>query len=462
MDNNISNELLEYFNGDELAASTWKKKYAYVDEKTPQDMHKRMAKEFARIEKKYEDGLKKEDFENLSEYGKQRDKLDEEKIFSLFDKFRYVIPGGSVMSACGTNEKVSLSNCFVIPIEGDSYSHIMKTRSEQVQLMKSRGGCGTDLSILRPRGAKVNNAAKTSTGAASFMDVFSAITNEVAQQGRRGALMLSISINHPDSEEFITKKQDLTKVTGANISVKVSDDFMNAVKNDEDFLLRFPVDLKVHELLDKATIDSLEYNHLYENVNGIGEKKFVKKIKAKELWNTLMHCAWNTAEPGIMFEDAMHNYSPDGVYDYFKMISTNPCFHPDTLIETVNGKVKIKDIKEPTYVYSMDKNEHICVRKCSKSFITKKNAKTLRITLENGSSIMVTPNHEMYIQGVGFVEARKLNIGDKIANISNKNNSIVNIEEGEQADVYDIQVEDTHCLIANGMVAHNCGLAFCF
>lgn len=314
---------LEYFKGDELAASTWRNKYAADGEQTPDDTHRRLAKEFARIESEYDwesskgvNGLK------LSNYGYQRPNLDEEAIYELFKDFKYIIPGGSVMSGCGTGALVSLSNCFVIGSPKDSYAEIMKTRSQQAQLMKRRGGVGYDLSQLRPRGAKVNNAAKSSTGAASFMDVCSDITNEVAQNGRRGALMLSMSINHPDIEEFITKKQDLTKVTGANISVKVTDEFMQAVMEDKDYILRFPVDADMskhnyyigHE-------DTLEYGKLYNNsVFG-----FIKKVRARELWNTLMHCAWNTAEPGIMFEGAMHNYSPDGVYEDFRMVSTNPC-----------------------------------------------------------------------------------------------------------------------------------------
>ena len=198
----------------------------------------------------------------------------------------------------------------------------MKTRRQQAQLMKRRGGVGYDLSQLRPRGARVNNAAKSSTGAASFMDVCSDITNEVAQNGRRGALMLSMSINHPDIEEFITKKQDLTKVTGANISVKVTDEFMQAVENDKDYILRFPVDESVPQGL---MIEEMPYNELWFFSDDDHPNSFFKKVRARELWDTLMHCAWNTAEPGIMFEGAMHNYSPDGVYEDFRMVGTNPC-----------------------------------------------------------------------------------------------------------------------------------------
>lgn len=314
---------LEYFKGDELAASTWRNKYAAEGEQTPDDTHKRLAKEFARVESNYnwKSNIDRA-FSNLSNYGYVRPQLDEEAIYQLFKDFKYIIPGGSVMSGCGTGALVSLSNCFVIGSPKDSYAEIMKTRSQQAQLMKRRGGVGYDLSQLRPRGAKVNNAARSSTGAASFMDVCSDITNEVAQNGRRGALMLSMNINHPDIEEFITKKQDLTKVTGANISVKVTDEFMQAVEKDEDYILRFPVDESVPQGL---MIEEMPYNELWFFSDDDHPNSFFKKIRARELWNTLMHCAWNTAEPGIMFEGAMHNYSPDGVYPDFKMVGTNPC-----------------------------------------------------------------------------------------------------------------------------------------
>lgn len=317
---------LEYFKGDELAASTWRNKYAAEKEQTPDDTHKRLAKEFGRIEDKYDWDMPNDKAMKLSNYGYQRPNLDAEAIYQLFKDFKYIIPGGSVMSGAGTGQLVSLSNCFVIGSPKDSYAEIMKTRSQQAQLMKRRGGVGYDLSQLRPRGARVNNAAKSSTGAASFMDVCSDITNEVAQNGRRGALMLSMSINHPDIEEFITKKQDLTKVTGANISVKVTDEFMQAVMEDKDYILRFPVNLSIDSNYYEVNRPDFlsEYNKLYDlrNLEGGG---FVKKVRARELWNTLMHCAWNTAEPGIMFEGAMHNYSPDGIYPDFKMIGTNPC-----------------------------------------------------------------------------------------------------------------------------------------
>ena len=264
-------------------------------------MHHRMAKEFARIEQEYDNPM------------------SGQEIFELFNNFKYVIPGGSVMAVLGTDMQSSLSNCSVIESPKDSVSGIMDTAKNTANLFKRRFGVGFDISTLRPDGATVHNSAKYSTGAASFMDLYSNVTNTISQKGRRGALMLTISINHPDVLEFIQKKQDLTKVTGANISVKVTDEFMNAVLEDKDYLLRWPVDYKVPE-----SCDAYEYNKLYK-FESPTSVNYIKRIKAKELWKTLMHCAWNTAEPGIIFEDRMINYAPDGVYPLYKMVSTNPC-----------------------------------------------------------------------------------------------------------------------------------------
>lgn len=297
----MTEELLKYFDGDELAASTWLNKYSYKDEKTPTEMHRRMAKEFARIEQEY------------------NNPMSEEEIFELFDNFKYIIPGGSVMAVLGTDMQSSLSNCSVIESPEDSISGIMDTAKNAANLFKRRFGVGFDISTLRPDGAAVNNSAKYSTGAASFMDLYSNVTNTISQKGRRGALMLTISVNHPDVLEFITKKQDLTKVTGANISVKVTDEFINAVLEDKDYLLRWPIDYRVPEFYD-----AYEYNKLYK-FESPTSVNYIKRIKAKELWKTLMHCAWNTAEPGIIFEDRMINYAPDGAYPQYKMVSTNPC-----------------------------------------------------------------------------------------------------------------------------------------
>jgi ribonucleoside-diphosphate reductase alpha chain len=296
---------LDYFKGDDLAATTWMNKYALRDadghlvESSPADMHRRMAKEFARIEAKYTP-VPAEKRALLSTYGQARERLDEERIFKLFDCFRDVVPQGSVMASLGDPYRLaSLSNCVVIPAPLDSYAGIFHNDQQLAQLFKRRCGVGFDLSTLRPEGAPVSNAARTSTGAVSFMERFSNTTREVAQKGRRGALMLTMDIAHPDVEKFITIKQDLSKVTGANVSVRVSDEFLKAVEADADFTLRWPIDSK--------------------------EPTVTKVVKARELWNTLISCAHATAEPGVIFWDRQHLYSTSSVYPGFRNESTNPC-----------------------------------------------------------------------------------------------------------------------------------------
>ena len=300
----IDKKLLSYFNGDDLAASTWKNKYAIDGEVTPDDMHRRMAIEIARIENKYSNAV-----------------LTEDNIYNLFKDFKYIIPAGSVMATLGKDSLSSLSNCFVIDGPEDSISSIMNQCNNQAQLMKYRGGVGFDISKLRPSGATVKNSAKSSTGAASFMDLFSNVTNTIAQNGRRGALMLTMDINHPDIEEFITKKQDLTKVTGANVSILISDEFMTAVEHDCDYILSWPTNIKNTLTPEEVYIEDLEYNVLVEILPNI----YFKRIKAKDLWDKIILCAWNTAEPGLLFIDRIHNYSPDGDYVQFRAVSTNPC-----------------------------------------------------------------------------------------------------------------------------------------
>lgn len=283
---------LEYFKGDELAARVWINKYALKDsdgklyELTPEDMHRRLAAELHRIEKKYENPM------------------DEEYIYQLLKDFRYVIPQGGPMSGIGNNRQiVSLSNCFVIGHEqpSDSYGGILKMDQEQVQLMKRRGGVGHDLSHLRPKGSPVNNSALTSTGIVPFMERYSNTTREVAQDGRRGALMLSVSVKHPDAEDFINAKMESGKITGANVSVKLHDDFMEAVSEDTEYMQQFPINSK------KAT--------------------YQKKIKAKDLWDKIIHNAWKSAEPGILFWDTIINESVADCYADmgFRTVSTNPC-----------------------------------------------------------------------------------------------------------------------------------------
>ena len=283
---------LKYFNGDELAARVWVNKYALKDsygniyEKSPEDMHWRLANEVARIEKKYPNPL------------------SAEEVFELFDHFRYIVPAGSPMTGIGNNFQVaSLSNCFVIGLDGDadSYGAILRIDEEQVQLMKRRGGVGHDLSHLRPKGSPVNNSALTSTGLVPFMERYSNSTREVAQDGRRGALMLSVSIKHPDSEAFIDAKMTEGKITGANVSVKIDDDFMKCAIEDKDYIQQFPIDSN--------------------------EPQISSPVKARKLWEKIVHNAWKSAEPGVLFWDTIKRESiPDCYADLgFETVSTNPC-----------------------------------------------------------------------------------------------------------------------------------------
>ncbi|WP_136479879.1 adenosylcobalamin-dependent ribonucleoside-diphosphate reductase [Cognatitamlana onchidii] len=283
---------LKYFNNDDLAATVWLNKYALKDsdgnlyELTPDDMHKRIAKELAGVEAKYSNPLSEED------------------IYSLIKDFKYIVPQGSPMAGIGNPFQIaSLSNCFVIGNNGDSdsYGGIMKIDQEQVQLMKRRGGVGHDLSHIRPKGSAVKNSALTSTGIVPFMERYSNSTREVAQDGRRGALMLSVSINHPDSEDFINAKLEQGKVTGANVSVRIDDTFMKAVKNGDNYVQKYPV--------------------------FSSNPKVTKEIDANALWKKIVHNAWKSAEPGILFWDTIINESvPDCYSDLgYKTVSTNPC-----------------------------------------------------------------------------------------------------------------------------------------
>ena len=287
---------LAYFGGDELAARVWVNKYAMKDsfgniyEKSPEQMHWRIANEIARIEKKY------------------KNPMSAQQIFDLLDHFRYIVPAGSPMTGIGNNFQIaSLSNCFVIGLDGnaDSYGAVLRIDEEQVQLMKRRGGVGHDLSHIRPKGSPVNNSALTSTGLVPFMERYSNSTREVAQDGRRGALMLSVSIKHPDSEAFINAKMTEGKVTGANVSVKIDDDFMRAATEDKPYTQQWPIDGKPDE-------------------QGLLVQK---DISAKDLWEKIVHNAWKSAEPGVLFWDTILRESiPDCYADLgFRTVSTNPC-----------------------------------------------------------------------------------------------------------------------------------------
>lgn len=282
----------KYFEGDELAARVWATKYALKDsqgnyfELTPDDMHRRIAREIARIERKY------------------KNPMDEQLLFDLMNHFRYLVPQGSPMAGIGNNLQVgSLSNCFVIGLNGepDSYGGIIKIDEEQVQLMKRRGGVGHDLSHLRPKGAEVKNSALTSTGLVPFMERYSNSTREVAQDGRRGALMLTVSVKHPDSEAFVDAKMTEGKITGANVSLKIDDAFMQAAIEGKEYTQQYPIHAEM--------------------------PKYTQNIDATTFWNKIIHNAWQSAEPGVLFWDTIIRESlPDCYADLgFKTVSTNPC-----------------------------------------------------------------------------------------------------------------------------------------
>jgi ribonucleoside-diphosphate reductase alpha chain len=287
---------IKYFDGDDFAAKVFVDKYALQDlngtylELTPADMHRRLAKEFARIERKYPNPL------------------EEEAIFQLLDHYKHIVPQGSPMSAIGNRHQIqSLSNCFVIQgvhsSKLDSYGGIMLADQELAQIMKRRGGVGQDISGIRPRGVITQNSAKTTDGIGVFMERFSNTCREVAQNGRRGALMLTISVNHPEVETFINIKRDLKKVTGANISIRFNDDFMQAVKNDQEYTLRWPVECSPEQA------------------------KVTKTVRAKDIWDQVIDSAWTSAEPGLLFWDTVKKHTPSDIYHEFghNSISTNPC-----------------------------------------------------------------------------------------------------------------------------------------
>lgn len=378
---------LDYFKGDEIATDAYLSKYALkadgdknkILEPTPDHMHRRMAREFARIEKKF------------------KNPLSEEEIFDLFDHFKYLVPQGGSMAGIGNPEPVSLANCFVVGNRYDSYGAICKTDEELVQISKRRGGVGTDISYLRPAGSRVHNAALTSSGAVEFMDRFSHSIREVAQSGRRGALMLSCSIKHPSAEGFIDAKLDTGKVTGANISIKLTDEFMNCVKTDEEFTQQFPIDSD--------------------------EPLVTQKVSAKRIWNKIIHNAWKCAEPGVVFWDTIINESTGARYGkQYEEYSLNPCFTGDTIIAVADGRngVPIKQLAEeggrfPVYSAHNAKHGNKAGTRSANRWKTDIQwatafktgvKKVIEVVLSDGSSFRCTPEHRLALPDTTYVEAK--------------------------------------------------------
>ena len=408
------NASIEYFNGDQLAATVWVNKYALKDsegniyELTPDDMHYRLANEIARIENNYPNPLS----------------ID--LIYSLLKDFKYIIPQGGSMAGIGNDIQISsLSNCFVVGNQYDSYGGIMKTDEEQVQLMKRRGGVGHDLSHIRPKGSPVKNIALTSTGVVPFMERFSNSTREVAQDGRRGALMLTISIKHPDAEDFINAKADLSKVTGANISIKIDDEFMRCVIEGKPYIQQFPIDSPT--------------------------PKVTKSIDARKLWQKIIHNAWKSAEPGVIFWDTVLRESVSDSYADlgFQTTSTNPCFPASEYLLTENGYFKFGDLatndlsktnnvvcdKRISYIddggsekpenWKIDNKEFgTIIRKASNVFLTQNDAEIIELKTSKGFKLKCTPDHHIATKN-GMVKAEDLTPDDDILIAVPENNGSI-------------------------------------
>lgn len=419
---------LKYFRGDEIATDAYLNKYALkkdgdknlIYEPTPDYMHRRLAKEFARIEKKYPNGLSEMD------------------IYSLLEHFKYIVPQGGSMAGIGNPMPVSLSNCFVIGTKEDSYGAICQTDEEQVQISKRRGGVGHDLSYLRPAGTIVHNAAGTSSGMVSFMERYSHSIREVCQEGRRGALMLSCSITHPQVEDFIDAKLDTGKVTGANISVKLTDKFMNAVKEHKSFEQKFPIDS------DAPSIS--------------------RKIDATAIWKKIMYNAWKSAEPGVLFWDTILKESTVRLYgDKYEEFSTNPCFPGNTKIYGVKidgvdiPEITIKELaelgKEFIITNSASYNDNSwSYDTAGKLSIARYSGKKhiIKVVLSDDTLFECTPNHKLATTDGRYVEAKDA-VGEFIeCNTINENNEnvllyVTNIiDENKEEDVYDVTVDDNH------------------
>jgi ribonucleotide reductase alpha subunit len=416
----------EYFNGDELAASVFVDKYALrnvngeILEATPTEMHKRLAKEFARIDSKYPNPISEEEF------------------FEAMDKFQKIVPQGSPMNGIGNNHQItSISNCFVIGSPQDSYGGIMKADEELVQLMKRRAGVGLDISHIRPKGMVTNNAAKTTDGISVFMERFSNSCREVAQGGRRGAEMISISINHPEVESFIKIKNDKTKVTGANISIRITNEFMKAVKEDGEYEQRWPIDSKT--------------------------PKFSKMVKAKPIWDSIIHNAWSMAEPGLLFWDTVGKNTPSDVYSDFKSVSTNPCFAGGEMVLTETGYKSFKKLSEEAphqiihtdnrikfvgtpenEVWKIDNTKEGTTKYPAFVKLTQKNTNVFKLRFDNGAEIKCTEDHD-FATSVGMVKAKDLTNEHKIL--------VPKIEMNESVVGKEPETKEEMCAFLMGLIA---------
>lgn len=391
---------LSYFDQDDLATNVFIDKYCLKDregnflELTPDDMHHRLAKEFARIEKKFG--------------GKNQ--LSEEEIYNWLKDFKYIVPQGSVMYGLGNDYSFnSLSNCTVIDSPEDNISSIINTGRDMANLFKMRCGVGVDISNLRPDGASVNNSARTSTGAWSFVKLYSEFVNTIGQKGRRGAGMVSIRGDHPDVVKFISSKKNLAAATGVNISIKIFDKFMEAVVVGEDYLLTWEDD----------------------------KNKYEEKVDARELWDVLVKAATDTAEPGILYWDRHIDYNPSSSYEELKPITTNPCLVGDTEVYVADGRgnVKIKALAEEgkdVPVFCFNGNDKVVIKYMRNPRVTGYREPIYKITLDDGSEFKTTKNHKFKLKGGEYREVKDLNPGDSLKIITKFKASIKDIF-GEKA-----------------------------
>lgn len=423
-------QTLKFFKGDELATTVWLKKYKFGNEQTPEDSKKRHLNEIAEVEMRRLNGISlyQEVVDNLSEYGKLRyqtlciNRGNKEEVIKYLGQWiglDKILLGGSMMQGIGNhNFYSSLSNCFVLGRPYDSYAGIAKLTDEMAQVMKRRGGAGIDLSSIRPNQATVHNQSGFSSGPVLFANRYSNITLEVAQYGRRGALMLSIHINHPDSIAFAEEKQDLTKLTGCNSSIIFSDEFMQAVESNSDYLQRFPVDIPAENF--KIELSEIEYDTTIpcRYFDGsVMQSGYVRKINAKKTWEKITEFARNTAEPGIIFEENWYQGGTDSVYDEYKPVTTNPCFAGDTPVLTNNGYFEIQNlVGKKVNVWNGKQWSEV------EPQITNHNQEMLKITLSDGSTFRCTKYHNWPVwKGYSrngyeqMTQAQYLSVGDKLS-----------------------------------------------
>ncbi len=377
----VQKACLEYFAGDELAATVASSKYLLRNSKneylesSPEQMIDRVAREFARVESRY------------------TNPVSFDRIRASMERFRYIVPQGSPLFGIGnTHQTCSIANCFVVDSPIDSYGGILRTDEELVQIMKRRGGSGLSISTLRPQGSAVNNAAKTSDGILCFMDRFSNTTKEVAQGGRRGALMIALDCMHPQLEDFINIKRNKKRVTGANISVKWTDEFLAAVEDDKEVTLRWPVDAKPEDA------------------------KVTKVVKARDVWKQFVRANWESAEPGCLFWDTLTRQSLSDCYADigYRSLATNPCLTKDTLVVTDKGTMTMGDLTErvPTedinaLTLNIETNE-LEYQKIEGAFKTRDDTTVIEIELEDGTVLKCTPDHLIYTENRGYVKASML------------------------------------------------------